>query len=756
LNKKLKNAIGNSFNFPDSQHKDEFFRQVGLSYTESKKRTVTVIYRLTAAAAAMVVGAGILGALKIQTGSKFDDIVENKPAVTTSVSKNTITQPAVTTISPTAQNAIVTTSLSTIFSDDTKLSAAKKAYKHPGTSSDAQQNAAQYQTTSIVTADVSTSASKNEVSAPGIGSITTSPSSTTLQPEEKMFSIKKISAFAASLVIASRVPVLPGNSKNDINGFLEQKHNESFSSEGSCNKASLERLRDNESILDLNSDGNYDIFDVYAFYHAFMTYKNEYVRQRSARPQVPDSIMNKYCQYGDLDCDGNLAWDLDDLYLAIDYFFCNYDLEPEYFAPDFYYTNCPDDYYETDDMSVFDDPPEKWNCSLLYEKLLKDLYKDNHIASFITYLSNRSMKSYKSYSLFCKLIDKGYLLTDINNDGNYTIEDFYDIVTYCRLQSEGDTEVLNAIFTPEELDMLQQNNDVAYLYFSSTDLYPDYYSAYFFERNSFEYCYADKMFYDNMRNGVGADQTISYIKDYMYYYSPDVYDPRYNFTRENINEQFSNYCHRIMLNEMPEPDIDLNGVIDFEDFIYADILLNLNYVEPFLDPNAISEEIKKNFYTNCDFNNNRMSGDLADTVCVELYIVKKLGLQDNEVISTIVKYYKEHPELDVYDYAHYPSPDGSTEIDDIEQYEYTNIGFTRPFVNRIAKFEPRSGDANCDGTVDMCDFITIMRVLTYPDKYKLTDEGRYNADICNTGDGITLRDAYLIQQMLLEVINIQQ
>lgn len=195
MNKKLKNAIGNSFNFPDSQHKDEFFRQVGLSYTESKKRTVPVIYRLTAAAAAMVVGAGILGALKIQTGSKFDDIVENKPAVTTSVSKNTITQPAVTTISPTAQNAIVTTSLSTIFSDDTKLSAAKKAYKHPGTSSDAQQNAAQYQTTSIVTADVSTSASKNEVSAPGIGSITTSPSSTTLQPEEKMFSIKKISAF---------------------------------------------------------------------------------------------------------------------------------------------------------------------------------------------------------------------------------------------------------------------------------------------------------------------------------------------------------------------------------------------------------------------------------------------------------------------------------------------------------------------------------------------------------------------------------
>ena len=45
-----------------------------------------------------------------------------------------------------------------------------------------------------------------------------------------------------------------------------------------------------------------------------------------------------------------------------------------------------------------------------------------------------------------------------------------------------------------------------------------------------------------------------------------------------------------------------------------------------------------------------------------------------------------------------------------------------------------------------------MQTLANPDKYKLTAEGRYNADICSTGDGITLKDAYYIQQKLLEAI----
>ncbi len=158
MNKKIKNAIVRSFDFPESQHKEDFFRQVGISYTENKKRSVPVFYRFTAAAAAMAVGVGILGALKIRTGFNVDDIVEDTPAVTTTVSMNTITQPAVTTNSVTAHTATVTTSLSDVTTANTRLYAAQTTYTNSGTSSRLQRNTAvNNNSTSIVTADVSTS-----------------------------------------------------------------------------------------------------------------------------------------------------------------------------------------------------------------------------------------------------------------------------------------------------------------------------------------------------------------------------------------------------------------------------------------------------------------------------------------------------------------------------------------------------------------------------------------------------------------------
>lgn len=66
-----------------------------------------------------------------------------------------------------------------------------------------------------------------------------------------------------------------------------------------------------------------------------------------------------------------------------------------------------------------------------------------------------------------------------------------------------------------------------------------------------------------------------------------------------------------------------------------------------------------------------------------------------------------------------------------------------------------SGDANCDGTVDMSDVVLVMQALTNPDKYgingssdkHLTAQGRINADI--DGNGLTVGDANAIQNMLL-------
>ena len=59
------------------------------------------------------------------------------------------------------------------------------------------------------------------------------------------------------------------------------------------------------------------------------------------------------------------------------------------------------------------------------------------------------------------------------------------------------------------------------------------------------------------------------------------------------------------------------------------------------------------------------------------------------------------------------------------------------------------GDANCNGIVDISDAVLIMQSIANPSKYKLTDQGRENADIDN--DGITSGDALAIQKKLLKL-----
>jgi hypothetical protein len=61
----------------------------------------------------------------------------------------------------------------------------------------------------------------------------------------------------------------------------------------------------------------------------------------------------------------------------------------------------------------------------------------------------------------------------------------------------------------------------------------------------------------------------------------------------------------------------------------------------------------------------------------------------------------------------------------------------------------RNGDANCDGDTDLADAIFIMQSMANPDKYNLSNMGRFNGDVCETGGGITANDALSIQSGLL-------
>ena len=68
-----------------------------------------------------------------------------------------------------------------------------------------------------------------------------------------------------------------------------------------------------------------------------------------------------------------------------------------------------------------------------------------------------------------------------------------------------------------------------------------------------------------------------------------------------------------------------------------------------------------------------------------------------------------------------------------------------------------SGDANCDGELNMGDAVIIMQALANPDKYgengtdehHITEQGKKNADIAGDNDGITNAEALAIQKKLL-------
>lgn len=55
------------------------------------------------------------------------------------------------------------------------------------------------------------------------------------------------------------------------------------------------------------------------------------------------------------------------------------------------------------------------------------------------------------------------------------------------------------------------------------------------------------------------------------------------------------------------------------------------------------------------------------------------------------------------------------------------------------------GDANCDGEVTVADATLILQVLGNSDKYKISEQGRINSDVFDTGDGLSAKDALTIQ-----------
>lgn len=87
---------------------------------------------------------------------------------------------------------------------------------------------------------------------------------------------------------------------------------------------------------------------------------------------------------------------------------------------------------------------------------------------------------------------------------------------------------------------------------------------------------------------------------------------------------------------------------------------------------------------------------------------------------------------------------GSTAQEYAEKYDRTFIALD----GENSQIAPTLlGDANCDGKVTIADATAILQSLGNPDKYGLSEQGAANADIADTGNGVTPEDAVAIQKI---------
>ncbi|MDE5945736.1 MAG: bacterial Ig-like domain-containing protein, partial [Oscillospiraceae bacterium] len=63
------------------------------------------------------------------------------------------------------------------------------------------------------------------------------------------------------------------------------------------------------------------------------------------------------------------------------------------------------------------------------------------------------------------------------------------------------------------------------------------------------------------------------------------------------------------------------------------------------------------------------------------------------------------------------------------------------------------GDSNNDGIIDVADVVAVASYVGNPEANKLDSQGMINADVHNTGNGLTADDALMIQQYIAKIID---
>lgn len=526
--------------------------------------------------------------------------------------------------------------------------------------------------------------------------------------DERSFYMKKLTSIMSALTLAAVVAPISGNAVYQIDTTRYWKGE----------KEIFAKMESGEFDTDINGNGEFDIFDCYTL-ECYLKDADSFAKYENSG--ISSEIINRINAITDYDSNGEITYN-DEAHL-IRYFIISGNLKREHLEPS---------YYEpTADTSLFQ-----------YGYLTN---KPEY--SFTNRVWNNAGFLLAGYDVIAEMCDNGTIDVDFNEDGQLDTNDIFDIYAYSNSVnlSYNDPLSQNAGYPGTETakNLIPENEWIrcneAYSHYPCSFIpgsydsgeFAYYVTVYITAHMELKPEYFTKEYYEEtISNYVPAYGLHVRVREAAI--SLGLKEDEYAWTKFDSDEFdpfFEAYCNDIENGLRPAPDINMDGTVDYIDYFDANIyysdLLNFRSAEESILP----EETWNNLSENCDFNGDGVSSDIYDITAIQLYIVKYIDEPDNFDES-----YKEYKEsLSV----------SSENVFESLSYE-DNVSIL------LSLDTERSGDANNDENVNIADAVLIMQSISNPDEYALTTKAQFNADVYNTGDGITSSDALQIQMWQAE------
>ena len=87
---------------------------------------------------------------------------------------------------------------------------------------------------------------------------------------------------------------------------------------------------------------------------------------------------------------------------------------------------------------------------------------------------------------------------------------------------------------------------------------------------------------------------------------------------------------------------------------------------------------------------------------------------------------------------------------DLPEFKVTVVDNDKPGASKVSE---KKGDANLDNEISLADAVAIMQFIANPDKHGLNEQAMKNSDVTGDNDGVTSKDALVIQKYKLNMID---